>query len=274
MCKSTKKEKKTLKFCVNMILYVHKNYGLLMLIRRRHYIMKKLFSIILCCALLSPGYIKAFHVAKSEQPKSDIIPEYRETIVFSNTKVELTRKIKDDILIVKGEAYDGACSIFTYDLLSGEIRLDGRLIDVDTKKTRNQLRTMAFYSDDYPAVYVTSYRHSFSDVVKGIAAITTLIGGVIAVANLTGLSLPSISTAISNWAGAIGLGDLAAGSFISGEIKYDFYRTKEPVMFPPAKRPLIAYRYQNTSVDFSIAGYHFHHDYNEIGDWYYAEKPF
>ena len=45
-------------------------------------------------------------------------------------------------------------------------------------------------------------------MVNSIGSIATVIGGVIAVASLTGLALPSIAGVISDWAGAVGLLDI------------------------------------------------------------------
>lgn len=121
---------------------------------------------------------------------------------------------------------------------------------------------------------MTTRKISFDDTVNSIGAIATVIGGVIAVASLTGLTLPSIAGVISDWAGAVGLGSLAAGYFCSGSFSYKLYRTKDPVQFGPATWPQIAYRYQDSKVNFKVKKKTMYHSYNKIGAWWYASKPF
>ena len=113
---------------------------------------------------------------------------------------------------------------------------------------------------------------SFDDMVNSIGAIATVIGGVIAVASL--LALPSIAGVISDWAGAVGLGSLTAGYFCSGSFSYKLYRTKDPVQFGVVAWPQIAYRYQNSKVNFTAKKKTMYHSYNKVGAWWYGTKPF
>ena len=128
-------------------------------------------------------------------------------------------------------------------------------------------------SSPYTPVYVYTRNISFKNVVNSVGAIATVIGGVIATASLTGLALPSIAGIISNWSSAVGLGSLAAGYLCSGNFSYKLYRTKSPVKFGVATSAQIAYRYQNSKVNFKVKKKTMYHSYNKVGSWWYATKP-
>ncbi|WP_317300643.1 hypothetical protein, partial [Allobaculum stercoricanis] len=54
----------------------------------------------------------------------------------------------------------------------------------------------------------------------------------------------------------------------------ELYRTKDPVQFGEASWPQIAYRYQDSKVNFTVKNKTMYHSYNKIGSWWYGSKLF
>lgn len=127
--------------------------------------------------------------------------------------------------------------------------------------------------DNWTPKYGATLRTTFSEIVASIGAIATVIGGVIAVCAIAGLSLPSIASVISNWAGAVGLGSLTAGVLCSGEFSYEQWRTSGPVTYPGYSYPLYMFRNQNAKVDFTVLGKNFNHSYPQVGGWFNPSRP-
>lgn len=168
---------------------------------------------------------------------------------------------------------DGQKSEGSYNLASGICKLNGQILHVTTQKITSS-NNMTFYGENYEAVYMASYEHKFDQIVNDISDAVTCIGTVIFAANALHLPLSALSKKITKWANSFGSLNWISGKVITGSFSYDLYKTKYPVMFPPANRPLTAFRYQNSAISFNIIGRYFYHSYNEIGDWWYAEKPF
>lgn len=199
-----------------------------------------------------------------------------EQIEILGEKMTVNSSITDNLVIYESISEKGEKNVFVYDRKKKTATLNGEDMNLKFEQyIEHNLdeSKLQHSSDPYTPVYVITQNISFDDVVNSVSAITTVIGGVISVASLTGLALPSIATVISNWASAVGLGSLTAGYLFSGSFSYKLYRTKDPVQFGIAAWPQIAYRYQDSEVNFTIKQKTMYHRYNKIGSWWYGSKP-
>lgn len=231
--------------------------------------MKKLFMLTLAMCLLFSMSFTTFVKAIEQNA-------YTEQIEILGEKMTVSSSVTDNLVVYESTSEKGEKNVFVYDREKKTATLNGEDINLKFEQyiehglDESQLQRS---SDPYTPVYVITQNISFDDVINSVGAITTVIGGVIAVASLTGLTLPSIATVISDWAGAVGLGSLAAGYFFSGSFSYKLYRTKDPVQFGVAAWPQIAYRYQDSEVNFTVKQKTMYHSYNKIGSWWYGSKP-
>lgn len=233
--------------------------------------MRKIIVLLLalCLSMTTISTIQVKAISSSE--KLEVVEISDETYIF-------TTNISEGFVTVESTSENGEYNIFTYDKEADIATLNGRIIQLSFEKYIDPTLQLAslnnMHSDPYTPVYVASYNSNFSDIVTSVGAIATVIGGVIAVASLSGIALPAIAGKIGEWASAVGLGSLVAGELVSGTFSYQLYRTSGPVQFGVEAWPLIAYRYQNCSVNFSILGKTMFHAYGVTGSWFYTEKPY
>ena len=232
--------------------------------------MKKMIMYALCLSLSMISTVSESSVNAVGLNKTEEVKILGESMTFSTN-------IDDDFIICESFTEKGEKNVFVYDRKNKTATLNGKDINlkfeqfVDTNLVESNLQ---YATGAYTPIYMTTQSISFDEVVNSISVIATVIGGVIAVASLTGLVLPSIAGVISNWAGAVGLGSLTAGYYCSGNFSYKLYRTKDPVQFGEASWPQIAYRYQDSKVNFTVKNKTMYHSYNQIGSWWYGSKPF
>lgn len=231
--------------------------------------MKKIISIsFLICLFISMLSIK---------PTYAIEPYAKfQELKIGDEKIALSTNINDNYVICESISEKGENNIYVFNKTTKIATLNGRNINLvfsQYNENEGDISKLLKSSSPYTPVYVYTRNISFKNVVKSVGAIVTVIGGVIATASLTGLALPSIAGIISNWSSAVGLGSLAAGYLCSGNFSYKLYRTKSPVKFGVATSAQIAYRYQDSKVNFKVKKKTMYHSYNKVGSWWYATKP-
>lgn len=202
--------------------------------------------------------------------------DFEQTELFGE-KYSVKSEVTDNNVIYETISESGERNVFIYDRSSKTATLNGDNIELRIEKFEDPNLShinVKMASTPYTPVYVNTQTISFNDIVNSISAIATLIGGIISVANLIGLALPSIAGVIGDWAGAVGLGSLAAGWYCSGGFTYNLYRTTGAVQVSGALNPQIAYRYQNCSVNFAVKGKSMSYNYSQVGSWWYASNPY
>ncbi|WP_094702509.1 hypothetical protein [Brevibacillus laterosporus] len=79
--------------------------------------------------------------------------------------------------------------------------------------------------------------------------------------------MKKILSKVSDWATGVGFVTLIAGKTMDGYIQFNQYRK--------SGKELYQYRFQDTSVYFKLFNFKpFDHQFNDVGDWFFAEKPY
>ncbi|MDF9414146.1 hypothetical protein E1B06_21110 [Brevibacillus laterosporus] len=133
----------------------------------------------------------------------------------------------------------------------------------------------------YDPVYYMSFKVDLDEQVTTIGEIATVIGGGITIGAkvLSKLAIKisheKILSKVADWATYVGLGTLAVGKSMDGYIQFNQYRTNGKVQTGMGGKELYQYRFQDTSVYFKLFNFKpFDHQFNDVGDWFYAEKPY
>ncbi|MBG9798776.1 hypothetical protein O0555_01505 [Brevibacillus laterosporus] len=126
-----------------------------------------------------------------------------------------------------------------------------------------------------------SFKVDLDEQVTTIGEISTAIGGGIfagaKVLSKLAIKIPyeKILGKVSDWATGVGFVTLIAGKAMDGYIQFNQYRTNGKVQTGMGGKELYQYRFQDTSVYFKLLNFKpFNHQFNDVGDWFYAEKPY
>ncbi|KGX84916.1 hypothetical protein [Pontibacillus litoralis] len=159
------------------------------------------------------------------------------TIILEDENITLDMDIKQldsDSIVVETIGSNGEDHFLTYNDGDSFMILDGEKIEIEKEtyvEENIKDSTGKYLRGAWDPVYVSTSKLKIGKTVKSIGALATVIGGVIGVAYLSGISIAAgtIATKVSAWAGAVGLGSLSAGYFFDGNLQYKLYRTKSKV---------------------------------------------
>ncbi|MBD8046204.1 hypothetical protein [Clostridium faecium] len=188
-------------------------------------------------------------------------------------------KIDEDNIEVLTTTSEGESHRLTYNRNDDYMVMDGEEITVVKTVTYNEnlaeSTIQRLSSSSYDPIYVSTNKLNVSRTVTTIGAIATLIGGVIAIAALTGVSIATsvIASKIANWASVVGLASLAAGYLFDGYVQYDLYKTKEPVSIGYGSNQ-IAYRYEDVRAIGEVRNKYMNVQLLSQGSWCFGTKPF
>ena len=199
-----------------------------------------------------------------------------ETIEIENVTYEITTTKTNEYVTVVTVGSNGEYHEFEYDIVENNALLDDNPFNMSITIENDEIipdPTNITTLSNWTPVYATTFKTNFQEQIATIGALCTVVGGVIAGANLAGLTLPSIYGTISDWASLCGLTVLGAAAIVSGYFRFEQWRTSGPVTYTGYSYPLYLYRNQDASVYFSLLGNVFEHEYNKIGSWFSNQRP-
>ncbi|RAP29237.1 hypothetical protein C2W64_04184 [Brevibacillus laterosporus] len=172
-----------------------------------------------------------------------------------------------------------------FDTATNIATLDGKKVKITPffdETLRNDDKTQGVSAKGiYDPVYYMSFKIDLDEQVTTIGEISTAIGGgIFAGAKILGklaIKIPyeKIFSKVSDWATGVGFVTLIAGKTMDGYIQFNQYRTNGKVQTGMGGKELYQYRFQDTSVYFKLFNFKpFDHQFNDVGDWFFAEKPY
>lgn len=182
-------------------------------------------------------------------------------------------QIDQDNMEVYTTTNNGESHYLTVNKNDNFVIMDGEKIPVNktTFVEKNELTSSEKAAKGaWDPVYVSTGKVEIGNTIASVGALCTIIGGAIAIASLSGVSIAAsaIATKVSSWAGAVGLGSLVAGFFFRGDIKYKLYRTKSAVK-PPTGPLKTAYRFQDVRSVGTIKGKNMNLLLKSAGSWWW-----
>jgi len=237
------------------------------------------------------------HVSESStdefKVENSIITEDTQSfsLVSSDVVIDFDIKYENDNVTVKTITNDMEAHSFTYNksddfaIIDGEIMelefyefIDSNLVVSELDESLSPINSTRSTKklDDTP-VYVTSSNISFSKEVSSIGNTVTVIGGVIAVASLMGVTIPKkvIEKKVADWASVAGLATYFTIKTFSGSFTYDLYRTKDKFDTGyGGTSKQYKFRYQNMKIKGSLWKYSIEIKFSEIGNWWWQSKPY
>ncbi|TPG71019.1 hypothetical protein EEL32_24670 [Brevibacillus laterosporus] len=172
-----------------------------------------------------------------------------------------------------------------FDTATNIATLDGKEVKITPffdETLRNDDKTQGVSAKGiYDPVYYMSFKIDLDEQVTSLGEIATAIGGAILVGGYIGgkrgifISHKEILNIVSNWATFVGFVTLAVGKSMDGHIQFNQYKTNGKVQTGMGGKELYQYRFQDTSVYFKLLNFKaFNHQFNDVGDWFFAEKPY
>lgn len=262
--------------------------------------LKKMFVITLTFALLASYALPKSNVSAAEkesstdEPQISVVRETTNSIEYDinvqdeNIKMNI-EKIDDSTVKVNSVTSTGEKHTMIYNEDNEYVTFDGvkeplkisKYIDPEEENKSNQIQKLqslspiASSSGDWTPVYVATYQLDFSSSAASLSTLVTYIGGILAVAYLTGFSIAKseLSGKIGAWLGVIGMATTFASSKFKGYWTYAMWKTrgKVPTGYGSTQT---AYRYQNSSLLFSMFGKTFYAAFPEKGSWWFSTKPY
>lgn len=263
-------------------------------------ISKKLLASVLGSALFVTGPISFINPTKALAAENEVVNisefsiensistanTHSFSLVRSNDVIDVDIQYLEDSVIVNTITNGTEVSTFTYNknddfaMVNGEkmyLKFNEPNFVIDSENTLlPEISTLATPSDK--PVFVSPGNIEFSKEVSSIGLMVTVIGGVIGLANLMGVSLPNkiVEKKVADWLSVVGLGTTFALSTMKGSFTYGLYRTTDKFYtgYPGSVNSYqYKFRYEDMAIKGSLLGYNMSIPFGVIGSWWFQSKP-
>ncbi|MCY9548499.1 hypothetical protein [Lysinibacillus xylanilyticus] len=201
------------------------------------------------------------------------------TLVDSNNDIDIDIEYTDDGFIVNTVANDTETSTLIYNRSTGIATLDGEIFKFELTEpdfNADSNSGVSAFANDY--VYVSSAKLNFEGSVDAISKIAGVMTAATLISQWLGVNISKtlvekkVQTALS----AIGVLTLVGSNLLKGEWKADLVRTTEKYNtgYPGSiNQWQYKLRYQNINSSLTVAGHKIDFAVDNVGDWYFQDKP-
>ncbi len=245
----------------------------------------KSFVVVLTVFILSigmlPPTVKAQEFGGDAEITNHVVTKDKEsfTITVDDEAVDYKSVKTEDSFKIETVEENNEVHTFTYSKGDDFMIIDGEkvAVEIDTRVENNMVGSTPklLKASAWDAKYISTGSVKISKTVKSIGTLVGVIGGVISIAALTGVTIATsaIASTVGNWASVVGLGTISAGYLFNGKIQFKQYRTKGLVPTGYGKSQY-AFRFQDVRVIGTIKGKKIDKQLKSIGRWYFSSKPY
>lgn len=250
-------------------------------------ISKKMMASVLCSSLFVAGPASFINPSSSFAAENDTgytivnssstANTHNFSLVNLNNKVDVDMVETDESITIK-TITNGEENTIIYNKSYGSATLNGEKMNLKVSEPEFVIdESLSLFASDTP-VYVSSGNVSFAESVDGLGKIVVVITAAILLAKATGIAIPKkvVETKVADALSWAGIGTTIAMNTFKGSLTYKLYRTTDKFNtgYPGSiNQYQYKYRYQDFSVDATLVGKSLNIYFDEVGSWWFQDKP-